>query len=60
VVEEDGSNIVQMASQGEKASFGVVVPEFNPVVITAGNEHWLSLVEVHASNRTIVFLISVN
>jgi hypothetical protein len=38
VVEEDGPDIVQMAVQGEQASSGLVRPDLDLVIITAGDE----------------------
>jgi hypothetical protein len=35
MVEEDGSNVIQVSRQGEHASFGVVIPDLDPVVIPA-------------------------
>jgi hypothetical protein len=38
VVEEDRSDIVQMAVQGKQASSSLVGPDFDLVIITAGDE----------------------
>lgn len=60
VVKENRPHIVQMAVQREKASPRLVTPHFDLVVITSGNEEGLRLVEVDASDGTIVLFESVN
>ena len=41
VVEEDSSDVVQMAVQGEQTSPGLVGPDLDLVVIASGDEEWL-------------------
>jgi hypothetical protein len=60
MVEENGTNIVQMSSQSEEASFRIVVPDFYAIVIASRNKHWLSLVKVDSSNWSIVLFESFN
>ena len=43
-------HIVQMALEGEHAFLDFVVPNFNHVVITAGDEHWLGIMEADSSD----------
>lgn len=49
-----------MAIQCEKTSPGLVIPDFDLVVVTPGDEEGLGRVKVNASNRTIVLFESVN
>lgn len=60
MVKEDGSDVVEMAVEGEKATSSLVRPDFNLVVVTARDEKRLCLVEVDTTNRTIVLLEAIN
>ena len=60
MVEEDCTDIVQMAIEGEEASSTLVRPDFDLVIITTRNEQRLGLVEVNASNGTVMLLKAVN
>jgi hypothetical protein len=60
MVEEDGSNVIQVSRQGEHASLRVVVPNLDPVVIPARHKHRLGLVEIDPSDWSIMFLVSIN
>jgi hypothetical protein len=60
MVEEDGSDVVEMAAEGEEAAAGLQRPDLDLVIVTAGNEERLGLVEIDASNGTIVLLKSVD
>ena len=60
MMEEDGSNIIEMAIEGEEASSGLVRPDFDLVVVTARDEKRLCLVEVDTTNGTIVLLEAIN
>lgn len=59
MMEEDSSNVIEMAIQGKEASSSLVRPDFNLVVIAAGYEEWLCFVKVDAANWAIVFLKSI-
>ena len=80
MVEEDGSNVVEMAIEREETAPGLIRPDLDLVVIAARHEqrldiksvpastlfstamHWthLSLVEIDAAHRAIVFFESVD
>jgi hypothetical protein len=60
MMEEDGSNIIEMAIEGEKASSGLVRPDFDLVIVTARDEKRLCLVEVDTTDGTIVLLEAIN
>lgn len=49
-----------MASQGEQAATELVVPDFDFVVITAGDEERLHDVEVSTANRAFVLMVVVD
>jgi hypothetical protein len=60
VVEENGSDVVKMAAQGEKAAPGLQRPDLDLVIVTSGHEEWLGLVEIDTTNGAIVLLESVD
>lgn len=60
VVEEDGSDIIQMPIQREEASSGLRRPHLDFVVVSSGYEERLCLVEVDASDGAIVLFEAVN
>lgn len=60
MVEENGSDVVEMAVEGEKASSSLVGPDLDLVIVASRNEERLGLVEVDTSNRSIVFLEAIN
>jgi hypothetical protein len=60
MVEEDGSDVVEMAVEGKKATPGLVRPDFNLVVVTTRNKKRLRLVKVHAADGTIVLFKAIN
>lgn len=60
MVEEYGSDVIQVAVQSEKTAPGLIGPDLDLVVVASGNEEWLCLMEVDASNRPIVLFESVN
>jgi hypothetical protein len=59
-MEEDGSDVVEMAVKGEEASSSLVRPDFDLIVVTARDEKRLCLVKVDTTDRTIVLLEPVN
>jgi hypothetical protein len=59
-VEEDRSDIVQVAIQCEQASPSLVIPDLDLVVIASGHKQGLSWVEVNTTDRSIVLFESVN
>jgi hypothetical protein len=59
VVEEDSSNVIEMAGEGKKATLGVVIPNFDTVIITTRHKHGLCLVKVYTTDWSIVFFKSV-
>jgi len=60
MMEEDSSNIIEMAIEGEKASSGLVRPDFDLVIVTARDEKRLCLMEVDTTDGTIVLLEAIN
>ena len=60
MMEEDSSNIIEMAIEGEKAPSGLVRPDFDLVIVTARDEKRLCLVEVDTTDGTIVLLEAIN
>ena len=60
MVEEYGSNIIEMAVQREEAASRLVRPDLDLVIVTARNKKGLGFVEVNASDGAIVFFESVN
>lgn len=59
-MEEDGSDIVEVAVQREQASPSLIGPDLDFVVVTARDEEGLRVVEVDSSHRTIVLFESIN
>ena len=59
VVEEDCSNVVEMAVQCEQASSSLVRPYLDLVVVASRNEEGLCLVEVDASDWPVVLFESI-
>ena len=60
MVEENGSNVVEMAVKGEEASSGLVGPDLDLIIVASRNEERLGLVEIDTSNRSIMFLEAIN
>lgn len=60
MVEKYGANVVEMTVQCEKTSSCLVGPDFDLVVVTTRDEERLCFVEVDASNRSVVFLESID
>lgn len=59
VVEEDGANVIEMSIESEEAPSSLVRPDLDFVVVPAGDEQRLSLVEVDSSDRTVVLFEAV-
>jgi hypothetical protein len=59
-MEEDGSDVVEMAVEGEEASSSLVRPDFDLVIVTARDEKRLCLMKVDTTDGTIVFLETIN
>ncbi len=60
MVEEDGTDIVQMPVQGEQTSSGLIRPHFDLVIVSARHEEGLGPVKVDATDWPIMLLKSVN
>lgn len=60
MVEEDCPHIVKVAIEREKTSSCLVGPDFDFIVVSAGNEQWLGLVEVDATDWAVVLFKSVD
>jgi hypothetical protein len=59
MMEEDSSNVIEMAIQRKEASSSLVRPDLDLVVIAAGYEEWLCFVKVDTADWAIVFLKSI-
>jgi hypothetical protein len=59
MMEKDGANVVQMSSERKQTALLIVVPDLDPIVVTAGDKHGLSLVEIDSSDWTVMFLETV-
>lgn len=59
-MEENGSDVIEMAVEGEEAAAGLVGPNLDLIVVTARDEEGLRPVEVNSAHRTIVFFESIN
>lgn len=60
MVEEDCSDIVQVAIEREDTAASLVRPDLDLVIITARYEEWLCFVEINASDRAIMLFKSVD
>lgn len=60
MVEENGANVIEVTVQCEETSSCLVGPDFDLVVVTTRDEERLRLVKVDASNRSVVFLESID
>jgi hypothetical protein len=59
MVEEDSSDIVQMSVECKETSPSLVGPDFDLVVVCTRHKERLGLVEVNATNWSIVLFKSV-
>lgn len=60
MMEEDGADIIQVSIQSEETSPGLMRPDLDLVVISAGDEQRLSLMKVYTSDRSIMLFEAVN
>ena len=60
MMEEDRPDVVQVPIEGEETSPCLIRPNLNLVIITAGDEERLCLMEVNASNGSIVLFKSID
>lgn len=60
MVEENRPHVVQMPIERKQTSASLVAPNLDLVIISAGHEQRLRLVEINATNGTIVFLKAVD
>lgn len=56
VVEHSGSDVIQMAQQGENATFLLVVPYLDFVIVSARHEQGLLVVETYSAYGAVVFV----
>ena len=59
-VKLDGSDVVQVPQQGEQATAEFVIPNFDFVVIAAGDDQWFEEVEVDTADGSVVFFEAVD
>lgn len=60
MVEEDRPYVVKMPVECEQTSSCLVRPDFDLIVVSSGNEEWLGLVKVNATDWTIMLLKSID
>jgi hypothetical protein len=60
VVEDNGTDVVQVTIQSKEASPALVGPDLDLVIITSRNEKRLGVMEIDGSNRAIVLFKAVN
>jgi hypothetical protein len=60
MVKENGSHVIQMSIERKQTPARLVAPDLDLVVIAAGDEQRLSLVEVNTPNGSIVFFEAIN
>ncbi len=60
MVEEHGPDVVEMTVQGEKTPSSLIRPDLDLVVVAAGGKEGLGFVEVHRTNRTIMFFETID
>ena len=60
MVEEDRSNVIEMAVKCKEASPGLIRPYLDFIIVSARHEQWLSLVKVNAAHWPVMFLESVD
>lgn len=56
MVEEDGSDIVQVSIERKKASPSLVRPDLDLIIIPPRDKQWLRFVKIDASDRAIMLL----
>ena len=56
VMEEDSSNIINVPTKNEVASFLLVVPNSDFTVVTSRNEKRKAQMKINSSNRSFMFL----
>lgn len=59
-MEENGSDIVEMAVKGEQATSCLIRPDLDLVVVATRDEEGLCLVEVNTTNWSIMFFESID
>ena len=60
MVEEDSSNVVQVAAQSKETSPGLIRPHLDLVVVSTGDEEGLGAMKVDAPHRSIMLLKPVD
>lgn len=56
LMEHSGPDVIQMTQQGEDASSLLVVPNLDLVIVAAGNEQRLLIVETYATHGSVVLV----
>jgi hypothetical protein len=56
MVEENGTDVIEMTVQREETAPCLVGPDLDLVIITAGDEERLGLVKVDTPDGTVMFL----
>lgn len=60
MVEENGTNVIQMAVQGEEAASCLIRPNLDLVIVTTRHKEGLCSVKIDATDRTVVLFESIN
>lgn len=59
MMEENGADVIEMAVQGKETPSSLIRPDLDLVIITAGDEEGLGLMEIDTSDGTVVLLESI-
>jgi hypothetical protein len=60
MMEENGPNVVKMAIECKKAASCLVRPDLDLVIVTAGDEKRLCLVEIDSTDGPVVLFEAIN
>ena len=60
MVKKDSSYIVKVTIERKETSSGLIGPDFDLVVVSAGHEKRLCLMEIHPSYRAVMFFKAIN
>jgi hypothetical protein len=59
-MELDRSDVIQVTEEREKTAAELVVPDFDFVIVTAGDDEWFKKVKVDPADWPFVFFEAVN
>jgi hypothetical protein len=55
-----GADIIQVTEKGEETATEFVIPHFNFVVVTAGNDEGLEEMEINTADWTVMLFESID